>query len=81
MRSTVAAVLASFMFALPQPVNAKTLLDVLFPKSKAEIATTRPELDNSPTGSIEPADAARVKSTNRPEKPAKYPEAFYMSYQ
>jgi len=81
MRSTLAAVLASFTFALPQSANAECLLDLLFPRSKVEAATSRPELDNSPTGSVNAAAAAKITSEPRPEKRVKYPEAFYLSYQ
>ena len=81
MKSTLLAVLASLGFALSQPANAETLLDLLFPKSKKDAGTSRPALDNSPTGSVAPAAPAKAHADSRPATGATYPEAFYWNYQ
>lgn len=78
MKTALTAILAVSMFGLPQQAAAGTLADVLFPKAKPNIAaTSRPNLDKAPTGSV-----ARVKDrvkASADKKPA-YPEAFLWSF-
>jgi hypothetical protein len=81
MKTALAAIIAVSTFGSSQQASAETLMDILFPKAKPDIAgTSRPRLDNAPTGSVaNPPTPATVPADARPEKQS-YPEAILWSF-
>lgn len=77
MKTAFAAIVAASLFGLSQQAAAETLIDILFPKDKPDIAaTSRPKLDHSPIGSV-------VKAKNHVHAPAdqksSYPQPILWS--
>jgi hypothetical protein len=77
MKTAFAAIVAASLFGLSQQAAAETLIDILFPKAKPDIAaTSRPKLDHAATGSV-------VKAKNHVPPPAdqksSYPQPILWS--